>query len=300
MSQLNDYQFLMIPQQLTSCLDAKCGKMLTTLLGLSSLLKNEDGWFYRSNKDLQLDTRLSENVIRATLDTLYQAGIIDVDCIGKGRGHRTNRIHINFESFKVYQQYSFNEIRNNPDLWIDTVPYKDHFVPSYMKKSEDICESKCEGLCECICEKVSTNTYTTDISNTSDTKEKNIIYKEENMKVIPKEEKDNIYNDNERNLINIENPAEIKKDIDTLNIEDSEDDSIFFKEFLDNPSKDYSGLLGDVTSFVKMNITELNILNHKLTEYHNQEPSANYVLKNLQYYYQEKISKAYQEVTQPA
>lgn len=197
-----DYQFVMIPQQLSSCLDANCGKMLTTLIGLSSLMKKEDGWFYRSNKDLQLDTRLSENVIRATLDTLYRAGIINIDCIGKGRGHRTNRIHINFESFKKYQQYSFNEIRNNPDLWIETVKYKDHFVPSYMKKSEDICESKCEGLCECICEKVSTNTDTTDLSNTSDTKEYNIINnKEEDMIVIPIEDRDTFYNDNERNIV---------------------------------------------------------------------------------------------------
>lgn len=171
MDQQNDYQFVMIPQQLASCLDANCSKMLTTLLGLSSILSNEDGWFYRSNKDLQLDTRMSENLIRATLDTLYRAGIINVDCIGKGRGHRTNRIHINFESFKVYQQYSFNDIRNNPDLWIDTVKYKDHFVPSYMRKCEEICE----GLCERICEKVSTNTDTPDTSNTTE----NILYNKE-------------------------------------------------------------------------------------------------------------------------
>lgn len=192
MDQQNDYQFVMIPQQLSSCLDANCHKMLSTLLGLHSLLANEDGWFFRSNRDLQLDARLSENVIRATLDTLYRAGIINIDCIGKGRGHRSNRIHINFESFKKYQEYSFNDIRNNPDLWIETVKYKDHFVPSYMRKSEEICESKCEGLCECICEKVSTNIDTTDtlysIENTNSI-EKDSLYKEP-YRVYTKEECD--------------------------------------------------------------------------------------------------------------
>lgn len=197
MEQQNDYQFVMIPQQLTSCLDANCGKMLTTLLGLSSLMKNEDGWFYRSNKELQLDTRFSQNLVIATLDTLYQAGIINVDCVGKGKGHRSNRIHINFESFKVYQQYSFNDIRNNPDLWIETVPYKNHYSPSYCKdKGKEIGNT----LGNRIGKKVTTNTDTTDLTNTTNTKEYNNINIED-MRVIPIEEKESFYDDSERNLI---------------------------------------------------------------------------------------------------
>jgi hypothetical protein len=135
----------------------------------------------------------------ATLDTLYQAGIIDVDCIGKGRGHRSNRIRINFESFKVYQQYSFNDIRNNPDLWVETVPYKNHYSPSYCKdKGKEIGNT----LGNRIGKKVTTNTDTTDTSNTSDTKEYNIINnKEEDMIVIPVEDRDTFYNDNERNVV---------------------------------------------------------------------------------------------------
>lgn len=197
MNQQNDYQFVMIPQQLSSCLDANCGKMLTTLIGLSSLMSKEDGWFYRSNKELQLDTRFSQNLVIATLDTLYQAGIINVDCIGKGRGHRSNRIHINYDSFGVYQQYSFNEIRNNPDLWIETVPYKNHYSPSYCK---DNGKEIGNALGKRIGKKVTTNTDTTDTSNTSDTKEYNNINIED-MRVIPVEDNDTFYNDSERNLI---------------------------------------------------------------------------------------------------
>jgi len=235
MNQQNDYQFIMIPQQLSSCLDANCGKMLTTLIGLSSLMSKEDGWFYRSNKELQLDTRFSQNLVIATLDTLYQAGIINVDCIGKGRGHRSNRIHINYDSFGVYQQYSFNEIRNNPDLWIETVPYKNHYSPSYCKdNSKEIGNT----LGKRIGKKVTTNTDTTDTSNTSDTKEYNIINnKEEDMIVIPVEDKDTFYNDNERNLVMV--IEEEKKECS-----DEELKTIYlnsFGEFMNNyPGLNYS------------------------------------------------------------
>ena len=194
----NGYQFVMIPQKLASCLDANCHKMLTVLIGLDSILSKEDGWFYRSNKDLQLDTRFSQNLVIATLDTLYQAGLLNIDCVGKGRGHRTNRIHINFEGFKRYERYSFNDIRNNPDLWIETVPYKNHYSPSYCKEI-----GKEKG--NTIGKKVTTITDTTDTSYTTDiinTKEENnIIYKEKDMRIIPKEDYDMFFDESERNLV---------------------------------------------------------------------------------------------------
>ena len=235
MEQQTNYQFVMIPQQLSSSLDANCNKMLTTLIGLSSLMSKEDGWFYRSNKELQLDTRFSQNLVIATLDTLYQAGIINVDCIGKGRGHRSNRIHINYDSFGIYQQYSFNEIRNNPDLWIETVPYKNHYSPSYCK---DNGKEIGNTLGKRIGKKVTTNTDTTDTSNTSDTKEYNIINnKEEDMIVIPVEDKDTFYNDNERNLVMV--IEEEKKECS-----DEELKTIYlnsFGEFMNNyPGLNYS------------------------------------------------------------
>lgn len=166
MGQQNDYQFVMIPQKLSSCLDANCHKMLSTLIGLSSILSNEDGWFYRSNSDLKGDARLGETVVRATIETLWQAGIINIDCVGKGRGHRTNRIHINFESFKVYEQYSFNDIRNNPDLWINTIPYKGSgFKTTYDKQSQETSQNISQETSQ----KLRTNTDTTDTTDTLDT-----------------------------------------------------------------------------------------------------------------------------------
>lgn len=222
MEQQTNYQFVMIPQQLSSCLDANCGKMLTTLIGLSTIMSKEDGWFYRSNKELQLDTRFSQNLVIATLDTLYQAGIINVDCIGKSRGHRSNRIHINYDSFGVYQQYSFNEIRNNPDLWIETVSYKNHYSPSYCK---EIGKEIGNTLGKRIGKKVTTNTDTTDTSNSIDiinTKENNITNIENKSNI------DNLHNTKEDNL-----SKDIKNDLQKVNtIEETQ----YSKE--DNLSKD--------------------------------------------------------------
>lgn len=131
MSQL-DYKFAPVPNKLMRCLDVNCRSMLFALVDLNSILANDDGWFFRSNADLQIDADLSENLVRATLDTLYQAGIINIYSVGQGNGHKCNRIHINFESFVKYERYSFNDIRFNPDLKIKTVPYKNHYKPSYL------------------------------------------------------------------------------------------------------------------------------------------------------------------------
>lgn len=299
MNQQNDYQFVMIPQQLSSCLDANCGKMLSTLLGLSSLMKEEDGWFYRSNQDLQLDTRFSQNLVIATLDTLYQAGIIDVDCIGKGRGRRSNRIHINFESFKVYQQYSFNDIRNNPTLWIETVKYKNHYSPSYCK---DKGKEKGNTLGKEIGKKVTTNTDTTDLSNTINTKEYNNITKEENMLVNVKENKDTFFNDNERNVVMVieetSEPTAVENSQKTLNVD--VDAEAYMKDFLCNPSKDYHTLLANEREFIQRNNSDLTYLKENLFKKCKCDYTLNEIISSLQFLYKEKEkSKQYQEVTTP-
>ena len=127
--------------------------MLFALIDLHNLYSNEDGWFFRSNKDLQDDTDLSQNLVKVVLDTLYQAGIINVFSVGQGKGHTSNRIHINFENFTKYEAYSFNDIRNNPDLRINTLSYKDHHTPSYCERigesvSEGVSEVSSEGIGE--------------------------------------------------------------------------------------------------------------------------------------------------------
>ena len=274
----------MMPQQLASCLDANCNKMLSTLIGLHSILSNEDGWFYRSNLDLQDDTRLSETLVRATLDTLYQAGIIDIDCIGKGKGHRSNRIHINFESFKVYQQYSFNDIRNNPDLWINTIKYKGSgFATSYSQKvrtNMEVSQNTSQDISQNTSQKVRTNTDTTDTSNTKENNIlNNLINKEEEMNILPVEEKESLYDDEERNFVmNIEEETPV-----------TQDQVYLYECYFDNPSKDFSCLVDNIERFIQLDYEDLTILQGKLREncgcYHSLEELASI----LQFVYKEKI-----------
>lgn len=180
MAQIN-YKFAAVPNKLMRCLDVNCRSMLFALVDLHSVLSNEDGWFFRSNADLQIDSDLSENLVRATLDTLYQAGIINIFCVGKGLARKCNRIHINFESFSKYERYSFNDIRFNPNLKIKTVPYKNHYKPSYLSNEIGNEVGKEEG------KKVSTNIDTIDTINTIDTlnTKENKISKECNKEISP-------------------------------------------------------------------------------------------------------------------
>ena len=141
--------------------------MLFALIDLHNLYANKDGWFFRSNKDLQDDTDLSQNLVKVVLDTLYRAGIINVSCVGQGKGHTSNRIHINFESFIKYEAYSFNDIRNNPDLHIHTISYTDHHTPAYCERLD---ESEGEGMSETTSESIGEKMTTIiDTTNTPDT-----------------------------------------------------------------------------------------------------------------------------------
>lgn len=277
MTQQTDFQFIMIPQQLSSCLDANCHKMLSTLLGLHSICADKEGWFYRSNKDLQLDTRFSQNLVIATLDTLYQAGIIDVDCIGKGRGHRSNRIYVNFESFKVYQQYSFNEIRNNPDLWIETVPYKNHYSPSYCK---EIGKEIGNALGKRIGKKVTTNTNTTDTIYTIDNINTidNIYTKE-----IKKEENNNtVYNSNylKEERKTFEESQQVSQKVNTY----TKDIDYYFECFF-NPACDYSSLVTNLDYFKNWYKEDLYTLKDKLQNKLNVDIPINEIVQKLQYEY---------------
>lgn len=111
--------------------------MLFALIELSSFYKSTR--FFRSNKDLQDDTALSQHLVIATLDTLFRAGIINVECIGKGTGRKTNIITVHFERFKEYEKYSFDEARTSPDLFIKTVQFKGTGCrPSYIKDEVEV------------------------------------------------------------------------------------------------------------------------------------------------------------------
>ena len=124
---MKDYKFTCVPKNLMLALDGNCKVMLFTLLQYSDYTAGEDGWFYAPNSTLQNQAGLSKNLVIATLDTLYRAGIIDVECVGVGTARKSNRIKVNTSSFDKYDEYKVEDILGNPELQIRTVDYKNNY-----------------------------------------------------------------------------------------------------------------------------------------------------------------------------
>ena len=140
-----EYQFTAIPTNLMACLDLNCRSMLFALNQLSSYYAKEDGWFFRTNEDLRTESQLSENLVRATLSTLYSIGIIDVRTVGKGKSKTPNKFKLNIERFKDWEEYSLEDCIKHPDLKIETDNYKDKgWQPSYIKQLNNIVSSTTE------------------------------------------------------------------------------------------------------------------------------------------------------------
>ena len=139
-----DYQFVAVPLNLFYCLDNNLRSMLFTLIQISTYKENEaiekgkewNGWFLSANRILADNSNLSENLVRVTLDTLYQNGIISIQSEGKGKGCNTppNKIKINWERFKDFEKESIDDCIQDPRLAIETLEYSgSHYQPSYLK-----------------------------------------------------------------------------------------------------------------------------------------------------------------------
>lgn len=117
------YQFIPVPMNLYLCMDNNCRSMFATMVQLSSYYANEDGWFFRTNDDLRAQSRLSENVVRATISSLYSQGLLDVKCVGKSNGTIPNYFRLNTERFSEWDNYSIEDCCKNPMYSIETHDY---------------------------------------------------------------------------------------------------------------------------------------------------------------------------------
>lgn len=128
------YYFTAMPTNLTIILDINCRSMLFTLCQLSSYYANEEGWFFRTNADLVQESKLSQKLVIATIDTLYSNGIIEVKSVGKSKGKHSNYYRLNVEKFMEFEKYSMDVLKN-PKLHINTVEgyNKKGYSPSYLK-----------------------------------------------------------------------------------------------------------------------------------------------------------------------
>lgn len=130
-----EYQFTQVPTKLMILLDVNCRSMLFTLCQLSSHYTKEDGRFFRTNADLALESRLSQKLVIATLDTLYTHGIVEIWSVGKGKGKQANYYKLNYARFKEFESLNMDELKN-PELQLPMVDYRAKgYSPSYLKKN---------------------------------------------------------------------------------------------------------------------------------------------------------------------
>ena len=131
-----NYQFTQVPTKLMILLDVNCRSMLFTLCQLSSHYTKEDGRFFRTNADLALESRLSQKLVIATLDTLYTHGIVEIWSVGKGKGKHANYFKLNLERIKEFERLKMDELKN-PDLQLPMVDYNAKgYSASYVKKRD--------------------------------------------------------------------------------------------------------------------------------------------------------------------
>lgn len=118
------YQFSADPTNLMACCDKNCRSMLWTLVQLASYYADKDGWFFRTNEDLKAQSDLGEKVVRACLSTFYKIGILEVKCIGKGKGKVPNYFKLNTDKFREWENISLEDCYKNPKYKIETDDYK--------------------------------------------------------------------------------------------------------------------------------------------------------------------------------
>lgn len=129
-----EYQFTQVPTKLMILLDVNCRSMLFTLCQLASHYADKNGIFFRNNADLSAESRLSQKLVIATIDTLYTHGIVEIWSVGKGKGKHANYFKLNLERIKEFERLKMDELKN-PDLQLPMVDYRAKgYSPSYLKK----------------------------------------------------------------------------------------------------------------------------------------------------------------------
>lgn len=138
------YQFTAMPLNLAACMDVNCRSMLFTLLQLSSYYADESGWFYRTNMDLQMESRLSDKLVTEVISKFHRIGILEVQCVGHSKGKFPNRFRLNQTKFLEWEKKSLEDCLKNPTLFIEKEDRKQKgWKPSYLStKSETMKETK--------------------------------------------------------------------------------------------------------------------------------------------------------------
>lgn len=128
---MTDYHFIQVPTNLYLCMDRNCRELLITLIQLSTMYADKDGWFFRSNADIEAESNLKHGTtLNGALDALLSQGIIDFipQQQGKGVKQTSRKYKVNFNSFKKYETIPIEDCIKNPDCKINTSNYSRGFV----------------------------------------------------------------------------------------------------------------------------------------------------------------------------
>lgn len=318
MVQQIDYQYAPVPKKLMYCLDKNCKAMLFALVDLADFYNSNK--FYRSNEDLQKDADLSKNLVIATLDTLYQNGLVDVDCIGKGVGRQTNIITLNINKFKEWETYTFDEVRKLPELKINTVKYKGSgYKASYLNKNkvEVSCYSNSQEVSQSSSQQVLQKVNTIEETKETQYSKENNISKEIKNDL----QKVNTFNEGKLPTCKIDIVEEEKslKEFEEESLKDMKDSfnivcskvkmnedmlikgfeccSNFYDKY---QNLDYQLLLKNPQLFLTNNEIKLGSLSQSITSYTGVTFSKQITTQLLKDYVEQAINRQYQEERQPA
>lgn len=137
------YKFTAMPLNLAACMDVNCRSMLFTLLQLSSYYADEEGWFYRTNMDLQMQSRLSDKLVTEVISKFHRIGILEVQCVGQSKGKFPNRFRLNQTKFLEWEKKSLEDCLKNPTLFIEKEDRKQKgWKPSYLTSKTVLGEGK--------------------------------------------------------------------------------------------------------------------------------------------------------------
>ncbi len=132
------YQFTAMPLNLAACMDVNCRSMLFTLLQLSSYYADEGGWFYRTNMDLQMQSRLSDKLVTEVISKFHRIGILEVQSVGQSKGKFPNRFRLNQSKFLDWEKQRLEDCLKNPNLYIEKEDRKQKgWKPSYLTSNSN-------------------------------------------------------------------------------------------------------------------------------------------------------------------
>ena len=141
-------QFTTVPKQLMWLLDNDLKAVLMALIDERMAPKRTD-LFYVPRKDLEFKSGVGKTKLIAVLDTLYENGLLAIQCEGQGEGEGQgcNSYRLNYEAINAYSEMAYQDLQN-PKLKIKskTANHKgetlymraDNPFPNFYKKPQNV------------------------------------------------------------------------------------------------------------------------------------------------------------------